>query len=610
MKHLHTLLLFLLPLWTAAQEPAEREIVHSFYFPSASAQLDSRAEAELAGFAADLQTFARCRISIEAHTDEQGSAAYNQELAQQRARAVEHFLRQTGITDITIESRALGEREAATDTESDEERRRDRRVDLTATVTAYASADQALQTLTERMVQTTEALDPTVDQYLVGDKGLIVDLPANSLATADGTAPVGKVTFEVLEAYTAADIVALNLHTIAGGRVLESGGMFRLTARDEADNELRIAEGRELRVSLPTQQFAERMQLFAGRQHEAGDSTTDGQTGVRDWEEIADSRVFPTAEALLKEKLRAKPELNKLNFIHKLLLDTWTKQNPGPPDAVVSGFGEVKEPQRPRPASGERKKFVRRKGIPGLFGARERVIDEAGNRRDSINYLKRVERYEYLTKRYEQQLLDQEVARAEFDSLHADYLERWKAASDGIVRNLRRKFADEVAAYRADSAAYVVELAEYQARLRAARQEFARRTLEEQLRSGGPASREMADRYFATISELGWINIDRYLKTDDTIELYATLSGSPEDARILVLPSDVNAYLPMQPRGAGYAVSGIPATLRYKIIAYYVQDGQLHFAFDEVAGDDLREVALDGQPISPRELQDELARML
>jgi outer membrane protein OmpA-like peptidoglycan-associated protein len=70
------------------------------------------------------------KIVIEGHTDSQGTAAYNQDLSQQRAQAVRDYLVTRGIASDRITSQGFGLTRSIADNGSAEGRANNRRVEI------------------------------------------------------------------------------------------------------------------------------------------------------------------------------------------------------------------------------------------------------------------------------------------------------------------------------------------------------------------------------------------------------------------------------------------------------------------------------------------------
>lgn len=99
------------------------------------------------------------------------------------------------------------------------------------------------------------------DNTLNFKKGTSVFIPANTFYSG-GSLINGEVTFSVTEYYTLAEMAAAKLNTTSGGQMLKSGGMLFIKAvynNQEVDAALKNA----LTVSMPaTKEFDPEMQLF------------------------------------------------------------------------------------------------------------------------------------------------------------------------------------------------------------------------------------------------------------------------------------------------------------------------------------------------------------
>ena len=70
------------------------------------------------------------RISLEGHTDDQGTDDYNDALSQRRAAAVRQYLLDAGIAGARMETKGFGKRKPLVAGTSDEARRTNRRVEM------------------------------------------------------------------------------------------------------------------------------------------------------------------------------------------------------------------------------------------------------------------------------------------------------------------------------------------------------------------------------------------------------------------------------------------------------------------------------------------------
>jgi hypothetical protein len=70
-------------------------------------------------------------VLISGHTCDMGSEAYNQQLSERRANSVKNFLQDAGLKDVTIRTEGLGEAQPRLPNDSQANRSRNRRVDIT-----------------------------------------------------------------------------------------------------------------------------------------------------------------------------------------------------------------------------------------------------------------------------------------------------------------------------------------------------------------------------------------------------------------------------------------------------------------------------------------------
>jgi len=102
----------------------------SVLFASAKWTLLPAAQTKLAAVADALKDQEDHSILIEGHTDSQGTDAFNQELSENRARAVKDFLVSRGIPADRIKSQGLGPSRPVADNKSVEGRANNRRVEI------------------------------------------------------------------------------------------------------------------------------------------------------------------------------------------------------------------------------------------------------------------------------------------------------------------------------------------------------------------------------------------------------------------------------------------------------------------------------------------------
>lgn len=114
------------------QEPLiiEKVTLH-FPFEFNSADLDETTEDFLRDLVTTLQDNENLKIRIEGHTDNIGSDKFNLRLSQKRADAIKHHLIKSGIAPDRLTSEGKGMHEPLNENQTDEQRAKNRRVEIT-----------------------------------------------------------------------------------------------------------------------------------------------------------------------------------------------------------------------------------------------------------------------------------------------------------------------------------------------------------------------------------------------------------------------------------------------------------------------------------------------
>ncbi|MFB6258836.1 MAG: hypothetical protein ABEH38_09090 [Flavobacteriales bacterium] len=112
--------------------------------------------------------------------------------------------------------------------------------------------------------------DPSEDTLLECQKGSKLYFPAHAFRLKDGSRPEGKVELRVKECYSMACRIGDKLPTRSGERLLETGGMLRVSA-EKAGKPLRIAPDAQYAVYFPKKgEQKEGMKLFTGERDPSG----------------------------------------------------------------------------------------------------------------------------------------------------------------------------------------------------------------------------------------------------------------------------------------------------------------------------------------------------
>jgi outer membrane protein OmpA-like peptidoglycan-associated protein len=107
------------------------EILEKVYFSPGKARIEARSKQLLDQVAGVLKSHPELvRIQVEGHTDDRGSASFNQTLSQARAEAVVRALAQRGISPQRLVARGFGLGRPVTSNATRQGREKNRRVEF------------------------------------------------------------------------------------------------------------------------------------------------------------------------------------------------------------------------------------------------------------------------------------------------------------------------------------------------------------------------------------------------------------------------------------------------------------------------------------------------
>lgn len=254
------LLTFCLLIATLSFAATTREEL-TVHFPKDEHTLTPATIAELDAFLSVLTIRGDYSFQVHGHTDSDGSQPYNEALSLARAEAVQRYLSNKGVDPSRIRIQRSGERDPMATNSHEPGMALNRRVQLTFTRHSYTDTEELRRALMEGSVQHF-TLDPTKDQVVVGTAGTQLTFNAHAFVDASGRPATGAVALELTEALGLQAIIALQLSTRSGSRMLETGGMLKVSATDAAGNELRLKATTPMQVALPAATREEGMELF------------------------------------------------------------------------------------------------------------------------------------------------------------------------------------------------------------------------------------------------------------------------------------------------------------------------------------------------------------
>lgn len=269
------LLLLIIPLY--AQEKTTNSSIAKIadcavYFSLGKASLDDENTAIIYTLLDDYNKELLTEIRIQAFTDDQGTTSQNQKIARERANSIRQFLVEEGVDLSQIIELPFQQLKRNSNNNIEKQRKEFRRVTIELwqgeriknPLTAFfdAKREAAKQYFSFDASQGTE---------VIGAEGTRLQIAPNSFVTADGTTATGKVEFVLQEAYSYSSMLLQNLPTMAGDKLLETGGMLYVEARDAAGRQLKLKEGQQIQAVMASEEASlPDMQTFEGEKKADG----------------------------------------------------------------------------------------------------------------------------------------------------------------------------------------------------------------------------------------------------------------------------------------------------------------------------------------------------
>ncbi|MES2763744.1 MAG: hypothetical protein V4677_16130 [Bacteroidota bacterium] len=110
------------------------------------------------------------------------------------------------------------------------------------------------------------------ENLIKGKKGTAIYIPANAFQFADGSVPDENIVIELKECYSLSDMIAENLSTMSGDKILQTGGMINIKASSDG-KELLVKDGKAIVIGFPKNNRKDTMDLFFDYQQPDGPNT-------------------------------------------------------------------------------------------------------------------------------------------------------------------------------------------------------------------------------------------------------------------------------------------------------------------------------------------------
>ncbi|MBK6831741.1 MAG: OmpA family protein [Flavobacteriales bacterium] len=535
-------------------------------------RLDERALAEIERFLATTDRSEEHEFTLLGHTDADGHLGYNEVLARARARSVRERLISLGVDPARISTRAFGERDPIATNTTDEDKQRNRRVELVFSHQVLGGLDDLNARIASPHVST-HTIDPTKENWLRGQQGVVVRLAANSLVDAAGKPVGGNATVTLTEAVALNDMIAEGLSTRSDGKILETGGMLRVDAVDASGSTLALSAGSTMLVSLPAAMRQTGMTLFTS--NDGGDWDNTGTEPLdlrnRDLPATAAVRVARVLIAVYKADLSGKPALPV-------------------------------EPARPRePAPPRRESYTSNVAWYQALSKNKIAADDEKRYQAAMTvYADRLAKYEQKMEQYHADCKTWPERYARYKRDHMEWVNDTLCAREDFYKKARpeaeERYQQRLASYKAECERREAEWRPlYEARMA----EIGR-----ELDSLGLSGARDLGTYVFAASQLGWINCDRFYEVPASQKYELVVHDADTTQKnVYLVYTGMNSMMRLQKRSDGsYAQPGVPRNQPATVVAYKVENGKAFLCKQAV--DPRKRMDLDFKPASVAEIRD------
>jgi len=218
----------------------------------------------------DLKNQAYYEITLTAHTDFNASYMYNEALSKRRAISAEEYLISKGLKKEFFDIKWHGEYLPVASNSFDEGKAQNRRVEIKVVKKTLNNTQDLIQNIKPQYQQTFN-LNHQGSTVLSSENGMKITVPENAFITKDGkTVPQEKVEIKLEEFHNPMDFIFNKLTTISDGKMLESGGMFKITAEFN-NQELILKNDKKINVEMPSKNIKPNMNVFTGKKNSRGE---------------------------------------------------------------------------------------------------------------------------------------------------------------------------------------------------------------------------------------------------------------------------------------------------------------------------------------------------
>lgn len=433
----------------------------------------------------------------------------------------------------------------------------------------------------------TFSISADVDTVIKGAKGTEILVRKNCFVDKNGNAVTEPVVIELKEFYSMEDFIFNSMHSTSKGKLLETGGMFHITASADG-NEVFLREGQSLSIKIPTEEVKEGMQYFKGIETDYGLDWVASGNSNNDFNCILTSTrrivVYETKtgerfteNSYLSSKYGAlKPKCKECDSYFKRTIKFPVNENQervsGPVNAAIT-LGKdgsvislnVKGPNR-----------ITEKVVEDAIQSYSSWTPPISNGELQPTVIRLSFRFEY----------NYQIGK--FEVVHPDY-----AYQFDIV----------------DEENYLSAEAELKEHLKK-RQQFESEMNQESGQTVKNFYKNQASNYILEATQLGFINCDRFSQYPRSNLTNITVKADGNNPDIKLIFKNIRSVMQGYSKGNGeYQFVNIPVGEPITILGIKDENGSPQFAFKKTKIERAGEVDLEYSSITYKELKDQIARL-
>jgi hypothetical protein len=403
-------------------------------------------------------------------------------------------------------------------------------------------------------------MDPDAKTMLLkGEKGTVVYISRDAFQFADGTVPTGTINIELKECYSLTDMIGQNMSTTSGDRILETGGMVYFQATSDG-KQLSLKDKKAIVVAFPKGSQTKEMDLFysvtlndtlttwvpdysmsqveAQKAAQADSTLTEGDSGV--YEGVA--AQYP---------IEMTDDLFDYGFVaHGFSIDLETFQLAGQNRTILAYIED-----RATIADSTARRFVKNDWrVPIEFG-----VDGRGK----IVNLKVPDDYKQFGK-YNAYAV--QVVRKYLENAPAFDL---SAGKEGIIQDWNHYFL-------AIRGTKQLNQDRFKKRFREQYASYTTQAIQKM-------DKNALDYYMFAVTEMGWINCDRFWDTDDPKIDFIVKTKAPGDAKVQLVFQDINSIMTGKYKNGQLVFENVPVGRKVKVIGINYANGKPAMATAETA---------------------------